>query len=61
METRVIPKWRSMIRNWEPSHDVRQDVAGKLRILIHEGLAEMFTVEVCGADSTGGWVRRRDG
>jgi uncharacterized protein YjaZ len=23
--------------------------------VIHEGLAEVFTVEVCGADSTGGW------
>ena len=23
--------------------------------MIHEGLAELFTTEVCGADSTGGW------
>lgn len=23
--------------------------------VVHEGLAEVFTVEVCGADSTGGW------
>jgi uncharacterized protein YjaZ len=23
--------------------------------IVHEGLAEVFTVEVCGADSTGGW------
>src|ERR1700686_2725633 len=23
--------------------------------VIHEGLAEVFTVEVCGAGSTGGW------
>jgi uncharacterized protein YjaZ len=23
--------------------------------VIHEGLAEVFTIEVCGADSTGGW------
>jgi uncharacterized protein YjaZ len=23
--------------------------------VVHEGLAELFTIEVCGADSTGGW------
>jgi uncharacterized protein YjaZ len=23
--------------------------------VVHEGLAEVFTIEVCGADSTGGW------
>ena len=43
----------------ELAHNIRTpNVAGHFDLaewVIHEGLAEVFTVEVCGADSTGAW------
>jgi uncharacterized protein YjaZ len=43
----------------ELAHNIRTpNVGGHFDLaewVIHEGLAEVFTVEVCGADSTGGW------
>jgi uncharacterized protein YjaZ len=43
----------------ELAHNLRTpNVEGHLDLVewvIHEGLAEVFTVELCGADSTGGW------
>lgn len=43
----------------ELAHNVRtpniQDPFNLAEWVIHEGLAEVFTIEVCGADSTGGW------
>src|SRR2546426_2396495 len=43
----------------ELAHNVRtpniQDTFNLAEWVIHEGLAEVFTVEVCGEDSTGGW------
>jgi uncharacterized protein YjaZ len=43
----------------ELAHNIRTpNVAGRFDLaewVLHEGLAEVFTVEVCGADSTGAW------
>jgi uncharacterized protein YjaZ len=43
----------------ELAHNIRTpNVQGQFDLeewVIHEGLAEMFTVEVCGPDSTGAW------
>ena len=43
----------------ELAHNVRTpnitDAFNLAEWVIHEGLAEVFTVEVCGPDSTGGW------
>lgn len=43
----------------ELAHNIRTpNVTGHFNLaewVIHEGLAEVFTVEVCGADSTGAW------
>src|SRR5206468_9999599 len=43
----------------ELAHNIRtpniHDPFNLAEWVIHEGLAEVFTVEVCGPDSTGGW------
>ena len=49
----------------ELAHNIRTpNVAGHFDLaewVIHEGLAEVFTVEVCGADSTGAWYAQVTG
>jgi uncharacterized protein YjaZ len=49
----------------ELAHNIRTpNVDGPFNLaewVIHEGLAEVFTVEVCGADSTGAWYKEVTG
>jgi len=49
----------------ELAHNVRTpNVEGPFNLaewVVHEGLAEVFTVEVCGPDSTGAWYREVTG